>query len=48
MLDKGEGPKVLIAARKGWSRLLTFPRGDRASSAVKKHLTRRRHKARKG
>ena len=35
MLDKGKGPKVLIAARKRWSRLLTIPRGDRWPSAVK-------------
>lgn len=27
MLDKGKGPKVLTAACKGWSWLLTFPRG---------------------
>lgn len=40
MLDKGKGPKVLIAARKGWSRLLTFPRGADSQES--------RHKARKG
>jgi len=40
MLDKGKGPKVLIAARKRWSRLLTLPRGDWPKG--------QRHKARKG
>jgi len=40
MLDKGKGPKVLIAARKGWSRLLTFPRGAGSQEP--------RHQARKG
>jgi len=40
MQTKGKGLKVLVATRKGRSRLLTFPRGD-----LPKGL---RHKARKG
>ena len=40
MLGKGKGPKVLTAACKGWSRLLTFPRGAVSQEA--------RYQARKG
>jgi 5-methylcytosine-specific restriction endonuclease McrA len=40
MTAKGKAPKVLIAARKGRSRLLTFPRGDTPQSV--------RYKTRKG
>jgi hypothetical protein len=37
---KGKAPKVSAAARKGGSRLLTFPKGDMPKGM--------RHKARKG
>ena len=42
MLDKGKGPKVLIAARKGWSRLLTFPRGDTPQGVRYRRKARRK------